>query len=214
MSRRPRTDTGFTLIELVVAIGVFAVLVVVSGAAMITGMRAVHDQTARGVLQREEQDAGLWLSRLVRNIDNPIDTVPTTPAITYAGTVNGRPTLTFTTFAGVGAVDRVPYRVTIEQTDASIDTVVTAPDLTTGTPVYNAASAQRRTLVRGTAGAPPKLTLRYLTALGPPAVAIAPPANGTLTADQLSKVVAIEFTIAGAEQAQAVQQVVVLENPR
>lgn len=213
MSRPTRRDDGFTVIELIVAIGIFSILVIISGAAMITGMRAVHDQTDRQVLQGEEQNAALWLSRLIRNIDNPYDTVPTAPAITFAGFTNGRPTLTFTTFAGIGTVDRVPYKVTIEQTATSIDTVVIAPDMSSGIPVFNAANGQRRSIVTSSTGVTPKLTLKYYTSLGPPPVELTPPANGSLTAAQLATVKAIEFTITGTTQGQAVKQTVVIGNP-
>ena len=213
MTRLRSGDAGFTLIELIVAIGIFSVLVVVSGAALITGVRAVRTQTDREVLQVEEQNAALWLSRLIRNIDNPYDAIPTAPAITFAGFATGRPKMTFTTFAGVGATDRVPYQVTIEQTATSVDTIVTAPDMSSGLPVYNAATGQRRSLVRSSTGVTPKLTLKYFTSLGPPRVELVPPATGSLTAAQMATIKAVEFTITGTRQAQAVQQTVVIGNP-
>lgn len=184
--RRPPAprDGGFTLIELMVAIGVFSILMVMVGAATLAGFRAIREATMRSAIQAESQNAMEWTSRLLRWAEVPEGQTTALPEAT-AGAV------TVYTYAGTGSKDDVPYRARLyvqSQPDGTKDVVseVTTPTRVsggwtwTGTPV-------RRTLLTipaGVAGSP--LALQYF-ACNPTTGCLAsrrtvtPPVSGTLT---------------------------------
>lgn len=201
------------MVEVIVALGLFGILMTITTAAMMNGLRTVQEMTARQALQREEQNAAEWISGQLRFIDNPYQAVPSAPAVTFAGFVNGKPTMTFTTFAGLGTVDRVPYQVTLTQGPDAIETTVFTPDMSTGLPIYSSTRSVKRALVRSTTSQSPTLTLRYFSDVGPSAPELVPPPNGSLTTAQMSQIKQVQFTIIGDPDSQAVSQTVVLGNP-
>lgn len=225
------TDDGITLIELIVAMGIFSLLMILTSIFMISGVRSIRDTTGRNSVQQEQQNASEWISRMLRYADNPYANSPIVPSFDYAGTVAGQPVVTFYTFAGAGKVDRVPYKVTLTRTAKGIVTSTWAPDMSTGRPVYTAAvgnacrtvpvdtSCSTRLLVPATKTNSPTLTVKYYkagtptTAIpAPPMVELVPPANGTLTAAQVATLRAVQFTIGGSSATQSVSQKVVLAN--
>ena len=225
------TDDGITLIELIVAMGIFSLLMILTSIFMISGVRSIRDTTGRNSVQQEQQNASEWISRMLRYADNPYANSPMVPSFHYACTVAGQPVVTFYTFAGAGKVDRVPYKVTLTRTAKGIVTSTWAPDMTTGRPVYTAAvgnacrtvpvdtSCSTRLLVPATKTNSPTLTVKYYkagtptTAIpAPPMVELVPPANGTLTAAQVATLRAVQFTIGGSSATQSVSQKVVLAN--
>jgi prepilin-type N-terminal cleavage/methylation domain-containing protein len=48
----PRGDEGFTLIELMTAVGIFSVLMVIVGATTLSGFSAIREATSRSSIQR------------------------------------------------------------------------------------------------------------------------------------------------------------------
>lgn len=219
-----RDDRGVTLIELIVAMGIFSVLMIMVSVFTISGLKTIRSTTAQNSVQGSQENAAEWMSRLIRYTDNPYSALPVVPAIDYAGTVAGQPVLTFYTFAGVGSIDRVPYKVTITRSTRGIESTVWAPDMSTGKPVFTAAvnntcravpvdaTCTRRVLVPQTATDTPTLALTYYNGVGTGATSLTPPVNGTLTAAQIPQVKAIEFVIGSSQPGQSLKQRVVLEN--
>jgi prepilin-type N-terminal cleavage/methylation domain-containing protein len=114
MTRRPADgvdevragDAGFTLIELMTAIGVFSVLMVIVGAATLSGFSAIREATSRSSIQSESQNGMEWISKLLRYAALP------------AGQASSMPTATATsvmvyTYSGTGSKEDVPYRARI-----------------------------------------------------------------------------------------------------
>ena len=80
MSPQPRIhvpdrsdDRGLSLVELMVAMAVFSVLMVMVSALSIQGYSAVRNATSLTEVQAEQQNAMLWMSRLLRYTDNPYE---------------------------------------------------------------------------------------------------------------------------------------------
>jgi prepilin-type N-terminal cleavage/methylation domain-containing protein len=120
-------DAGFTLVELLTAMAVFAVLMLIVGAATLSGFSDIRNVNTRANAQQETQNAQEWVLRLMGyTVIPPKETV----AITEATPTS----VTFYTYAGVGQIrmqgqDRVdavplndvPYK-------ARIYTVLESPD--------------------------------------------------------------------------------------
>ena len=225
------SDDGITLIELIVAMGIFSLLLIITSIFMISGVRSIRETTDRNSVQQEQQNAAEWISRLLRYSDNPYANSPIVPSFDYAGTVANQPVVTFYTFAGAGKADRVPYKVVMTKTALGIVTSTWAPDMTTGRPVYTAAvnnacrtspvdsTCTTRLLVPTSKTNVPTLSVKYFKAgvpssgvPAPPMVELVPPVNGTLTAAQIATLRAVEFTIGGTSATQSISQRVILAN--
>jgi len=224
-------DDGITLIELIVAMGIFSLLMILTSIFMISGVRSIRDTTGRNSVQAEQQNASEWISRMIRYADNPYSNSPIVPSFDYAGTVAGQPVVTFYTFSGAGKVDRVPYKVTLTKTAKGVVTSTWAPDMTSGRPVYTAAvsngcrtspadsTCSTRLLVPASTTNAPTLSVKYYKAgtpttgvPSPPMVELVPPVNGTLTAAQIATLRAVQFTIGGTSATSSVTQKVILAN--
>lgn len=224
-------DDGITLIELIVAMGIFSLLLIITSVFMISGVRSIRDTTGQNSIQQEQQNAAEWISRLLRYADNPFANSPIVPSFDYAGSIAGQPLVTFYTFAGTGTADRVPYKVSLTKTAKGIVTSTWAPDMSTGRPVYTAAvnngcrvspadaTCSTRLLVPASPVNSPTLSIKYFSAgtptpgvPAPPMVELVPPVNGTLTAAQIATLRAVQFSIGGTSATQSVSQKVVLAN--
>lgn len=104
--RGPHQEDGFSLIELVVAMGIFSLLMVIIGALSISAFGAIREATSRSEIQTRSQNAMEWTSRLLRYADSPEDG--------SAAIFDASPTgLSAYTYAGTGDVPDVPSRVRI-----------------------------------------------------------------------------------------------------
>jgi Tfp pilus assembly protein PilW len=106
-------EEGTTLTELMVAIGVFSVLMILVGSGMTAVFRGIADTRALSSTEQEQRNAMLWISRALRYVDG-VD-APNQQAAVLAASTNS---FTFNTYAGLGDVRDVPYRVTIERNAA------------------------------------------------------------------------------------------------
>lgn len=104
--RDPNHDEGFSLIELVVAMGIFSLLMVIIGALSISAFGAIREATSRSEIQTRSQNAMEWTSRLLRYADSPEDG----SAAIFDASSTG---LSAYTYAGTGDVADVPSRVRI-----------------------------------------------------------------------------------------------------
>lgn len=148
ISRRT-ADAGFSLIELVVAMGIFSLLMIIVGALSISAFRAIREATSRSDIQTQSQNAMEWASRLLRYADVPDGG---TTAIENASATG----LTVYTYSGTGDVADAPYRarlLTEPQADGSVDVVseVTTPTRVSGQWTWSS-TPLRRTLLRMPAG--------------------------------------------------------------
>jgi len=158
MRRNRADDAGFTLIELIVAIGVFGTLMAVVGGATLAAMTAIRDTTSSSQVQQESQNAMEWTSQLLRYADLPTGQSNAVPTA-------GASTLTLYTYASAGPKSDVPYRITLG-VNANLDGTRTVyADAFTPTKVAAgwtwATSANRRRLLTVSNGAGSPLTLSY-----------------------------------------------------
>ena len=72
---------GFTLVEMIVAIGLSTLLIVLVTAIVVRGLAAFRTVTAENALRAQQQNAALWLQGIMRFIDNPVETTPSLAAI-------------------------------------------------------------------------------------------------------------------------------------
>jgi len=137
-------DGGFSLIELVVAMGIFSLLMVIMGALSISAFGAIREATSRSEIQTRSQNAMEWTSRLLRYADSPEDG----SAAIFDASATG---LSAYTYAGTGEVADVPSRVRIFtelQVDGStaVITEVIEPTRVNGEWVWTG-TPKRRTLL-------------------------------------------------------------------
>lgn len=147
--RRPRGlpgesaagDGGFTLVELLVAIGVFSILMVMVGSATLTGFAAIREATSRSTIQQQSQNAMEWTSRLLRYADIPEGFTTALPEATASA-------VTAYSYSGTGSKADVPYKVrlsVVAQADGTQDVVsdVWTPTRISGGWTYPSAPRRR-----------------------------------------------------------------------
>lgn len=117
-----RSDDGTTLTELLVAIGVFSVLMILVGSGMTAVFRGIADTRAYSDTEQDQRNAMLWISRAVRYADE-ID--PPNYADPFLVAETG--TFTFRTYAGLGDSADAPYLVTVENSPEGVVSRVTGP---------------------------------------------------------------------------------------
>jgi prepilin-type N-terminal cleavage/methylation domain-containing protein len=104
--RKSAREAGFTLVEMMVAMGVFSVLMVIVGAATLTGFSNLRYINAASQTQQEAKNASEWILRLTRFIVIP---AKEDNAITEATPTS----LTFYTYSGAGKINDIPYKARI-----------------------------------------------------------------------------------------------------
>lgn len=155
--RRPDGDGGFTLIELVTAMGVFSVLMIMVGAITLSGFSSIREITSRSETQQQSQNAAEWATRLIRYTALPEgQTAPITAASPSA--------IRFYTYSGTGPKNDVPYEAqlfVVANADGTSSLVsdVWTPTAITGGWTWGEAPA-RRELLRVPAGAGTPLSIR------------------------------------------------------
>lgn len=142
--RRPRGDEGFTVTELLVAMGIFSLLMVVVGAATLSLFSAIRAATTRSDVQTESQNAMEWISRLIRYAQAPDATHSVVELAT--GT-----SLRVYSYAGLSPVTDMPVKVQIStenQPDGARRVISQVWDpVRSGSSWVWSATPQRRTLL-------------------------------------------------------------------
>ena len=158
MSAPRASENGFTLIELIVAIGVFGVLMAVVSSAPVAAMAAIRNTNTAAQAQQQSQNAMEWVSELLRYTDLP-------EGQTSAVVTAGASTVTLYTYAAVGAKADVPYQVSIGVTANTDGTRTLYADSSTPTKSAGgwtwAPTANRRRLLTVGSGPGSLLTLTY-----------------------------------------------------
>ena len=223
-----RRDGGFTLIELMVAIGIFALLMALVSVILINGIRSIRVATTANTVQAQQQNTMLVLSKLVKYIDNPLNTgVP--PAAILQATPSS---MAFFTLSGTGIVDRLPYKVAVCRTPRGVETFTWSPTLVNGAAVVNtspdmsapactdagAAGSRRRILLPDAPDTNPTAAFRYYRertaadGVGTGDIELVP--VGVLTAAQLALLHRVEITLSDPSVGAPLQQSIVLANER
>lgn len=223
-----RDDQGMTLVEVLVALGVFGVLMGMVTAIMIGGLRSIASASTANEVQAQEQNSMEWMSRLLRFIDNPVKNTSTNAAILSATPAS----MSFFTYAGTGTVDREAYRVMLCTTSRGIESFVWEPALSAGVPVNNtspnmiaptcddtgANGSQRRVLVPKTTKHTPSMAFRYwrertaADGVGSGDIELVP--SGSLTTTQLAQLAKVQITLNDTLVTVPLTQTVMLVNSR
>lgn len=217
---RLRGDSGVTLIELIVAMGVFSVLLVLITGLVVQATRALNSAAGDANVQQQQQNAILWMSRLLRYADNPVETSPLPSAIESAtGSA-----LTFYSFAGTGPTDRVPYRVTLRACppastacqEGDVISEIQAPAMLNGrlatpsSPTFGTAAV--RSLVRAQPDRIPSVRFTYLDADDNDLLAADP--GGTVPTERHADIAAVRVLVTDPDSGMFADQTVRLVNPR
>lgn len=123
-------DSGFTLIELLVAIGVFSVLMTAVTTLTIQGLRTITLAGSESQIQAAQQVTLEQITRQLRYIDNP-----TKRSLSEGFLCATSTSASFFTASGSGIFDRVPYLVSIRQTESTTDSAASTIEMTVWTPV-------------------------------------------------------------------------------
>lgn len=158
-SGRSQADSGFSLIELIVAMGIFSLLMVIVGALSLSAFRAIREATTRSDIQTQSQNAMEWASRLLRYADVP--TGGTTALADASGTG-----VTVYTYSGTGDVSDAPYRARLftesrPDGSAAVISEVTTPTKVNGSWVWTGSPRRRQLLTVEDASAGSPLRIEY-----------------------------------------------------
>lgn len=204
-----RDDSGFSLLELIVAIGVFSALMVLVTGVFVSGLGTIVQVTANSTVQQEQQNAMESMTKLLRYIDNPAETAIPPAAIEVATAV----AMTFYTYSGTGAIDRVPYKSVLSTTSSGVQSQVWSPTIVNGGPTYPTAPFTR-ILVRSTPQHIARMAFRYWSTSAGVDTELVPAAGQSLTAAQATSVSKVEVTVSDSASNQSLSQTVLLVNPR
>lgn len=221
-------DDGLTLVELIVAIGIFGLLMAMVSVFVIRGVGAIRDASTANTVQAQQQNAMLAISRQLKYIDNPVNAgVP--PAAILEATPSS---LAFFALSGTGDVDRLPYKVLLCTTERGVESFTWPPALTNGGAILDTtpdmsiptcdatggAGAVRRILLPDDDRTAPSMSLRYWRAATPldpqgsDDIEMVP--AGSLTAAQLDQLTKITVTLTDPSLGAPLEQTVVLVNER
>jgi hypothetical protein len=217
-----------SVVEVLIALGVFMILMGVVSAVLISGIRSMRQASTANLLQGQQQSAIEWVARLIRYADSPTTASPPPPAILQATATS----LSLFTYAGTGTVDRQPYKALICTTLRGVESFIWEPALVNGVPVNNvspnltiptcddagAIGARRRVLVPVAADHQPSIAFRYWrarTATDAPGtgdVEVVP--VGALTAEQIAEVDKVQVILNDTLVTVPLEQTVLLVNER
>lgn len=224
-------DDGFTLVELVVAMGVFSVLMVLVTALVTQAFDAMRTTTSTSSIEGQGQNAILAMSKLLRFADNPVELFPIKSA--FAEAAAG--TTTFYSFVPDSGLERVPYRATLGPclsgqsgcVPGEVVSAVSTPVLSSGSLVLDAEGmptygpARTRVLMRTSPGHVPSLALTYYdgagAVLGGCAQGVSPctseATTRTLSTIERNSIRSVRVTLTDTDPSNAVQQRVWVVNP-
>ena len=154
----PRDDRGTTLVELMVAIGIFSILMAIVGSASLALLSSIREATARSETQTSTQNAMEWVSRMLQFAQAPDVTTSVMPEATATA-------VTVYSYPGLGSALDVPWKVRLSTVTADGMTSVVSDawaPVRTGTTWTWDSTPRRRTLltVPAVPGGSP-LSLRY-----------------------------------------------------
>jgi prepilin-type N-terminal cleavage/methylation domain-containing protein len=159
-NHRNRDDQGFTLAELMMAMGIFVVLMAIVSVVMLTGFSAIRGALNQSSDLSDAQNSAEWISREFRYMAVPEGLTTSVTEATQTG-------MTFYTYSGTGPKLDVPYKVRIYTVTAPDGSKTVQSDVITPTKSDIGwtwpATGTTRILMRIKAGAPAPLTFRMWT---------------------------------------------------
>lgn len=130
-------DSGFTLMEVLVSIGVFSVLMTAVMTLTIQGLRTITLAGSESQVQASQQVTLEQLTRQLRYIDSP------TPRSLSEGLLCATSnSAAFFTMSGSGDFDRVPYLVSMREVVSPTDSAASTIAMTVWTPAGPHSPAQ------------------------------------------------------------------------
>lgn len=215
-----RRDEGMSLVELLVAMGIFAILMTLVSAFFVNGYSAIRDANALSSVQQDQRNAVLVASSLLRFTDNVTEGDPPGPSIQAATSQSIR----FYTNSGVGAINNYPYDVTLRTItsgpNAGVVAEIREPVVSAAGVVTSYVDLPPRVLVRTHPGSEPSLELTYYrrdVVNGVITDVEAPPPAPTQTAafaTWASSVAKVRVRITDSQSGLVAEQLVTLVNPR
>lgn len=203
-----RREDGLTLIELLVAMGLFAVLLAIVGGTFYSITRATTFAAARDQNSRTASNA---LNEIVRKVraaaDNPRVGASDSPAFVSAG----QSSMQFTTLVATGR-DAVPQQVTFTVAADGTLTERVVPGSTTDNAYYTFTGAGTTSTIASSIEVPSggdDPVFQYLTA---DRVALTPNAAGFLTADQTGQIAFVTVTLRTSSSASTLRNGITLQN--
>jgi prepilin-type N-terminal cleavage/methylation domain-containing protein len=107
-------EGGFSLVELMTAMGVFSILMVIVSSAMISGFNGIKTTMAKSEVQQQNQLAAEWISRALMYALVPEGKASAIEAATVSS-------ITFYTNASLGLRSNIPYNEVPYQVILSVD---------------------------------------------------------------------------------------------
>ncbi len=219
-----------SLVEVMVALGIFLLIMGVVTTAAIMGFRTIATATQVSDISVQQQNALLWTTRLLRYADNPVEGSTPTPWVVprSVAATPGSSAMTFYTYSGTGPQDGVPYRVTLgSDATGNVTTRIATPQQVSGysgwcwEPTDAAqcsgviAQISTRILVSARQGHTPRLSLSFQDANGEALAVPAASANDATWSAWAPTVDTVTLRIYDEQNpTRDVQQTVRLENPR
>ncbi|OIH95378.1 type II secretion system protein J [Curtobacterium sp. MCBA15_001] len=206
---RVRRDDGMTLVELLVAVSLFAVLLAIVGGTFYSITRATTFAAARDSNSRVASTAMNEMVKMIRGAaDNPKVGANDDPAFLSAG----RNSLTLTTLVSSGR-SAVPQRVGFSLSAAGVLTENIVIGSTTDNTYYSFTGAGTTQAIASGIEVPSSTgtpVFQYLDKLSNP---VTPdPATGVLTSDQAGQVAFVQLSIRVSSTSSALKNGITLQN--
>ena len=157
MRLRLREDTGVSLIEMVVAVGVLGVLMALVSAFFLNAYGGIRDASGLSQVQQEQRNAILRMTTALRYADNSAE--GSSPGTAFVAA--GDDSVAFYSRSRMAANQTSPSLVTI-----SVTTAPPNPGLVISTLAPGAAQASSTVAVRTEPGHTPRVAFTYLNAEG------------------------------------------------
>lgn len=157
MRLRLRDDSGVSLIEMVVAVGVLGVLMALVSAFFLTAYGGIRDASGLSQVQQEQRNAILQITTALRYADN--STEGSSPGTAFVSA--GDDSVTFFSRSRMEPTQGSPSRVSIYVTSADPN-----PGLVISTLAPGAAQPSSTVAVRAEPGHAPQVAFTYLDAQG------------------------------------------------
>lgn len=206
--RGERREDGLTLIELLVAMGLFAVLLAIVGGTFYSITRATTFAAARDQNSRNASNAMNEIVRQVRAAaDNPRVGASDSPAFISAGTS----ALQFTTLVSTGR-DSVPQQVTFSVSAAGVLTEKIVAGSTTDNAYYTFSGAGSTSTIASSIEVPATTATPIFQYLDIGKTVLTPNAAGLLTADQVGQIAFVQVTLRFSSTASTLKNGITLQN--
>ena len=209
LTARLRSDDGLTLVELLVAISLFAVLLAIVGGTFYSITRATTFAAARDQNSRVASTAMNEMVKMVRGAaDNARIGLSDSPAFIAAG---GK-SITFTTLVSTGRVS-VPQQVTFTLSSAGVLTENTVIGTTSDNAYFTFSGAGNTQVLASSIEVPTASSGPVFQYLDIGKNVLTPdPATGVLSAAQTDRVAFVQITLRASSTASTLKNGITLKN--